>query len=760
MKIAKLILLNFAILLLVACGGSSEPLTREGPNTDEGGDSPDSTPVISLSLDIVDSQGSSATQLAEGSPLTLNATVTDDAGVAQAGLVVTFTLSTTQLATFSTDTGTALTNEQGVATMIMTVGDLSGSGTVTASVPNATPVEKGFESMGTQQQTPFTLELYANAVQLASSGGDQIELIAVVKNEQNILLPSVSVAFSADQDASLSNIDLQTGDDGTARAMLTTQNNKENRQISVVANTATLSQSLNIDVVGTEVNLNGASSVIINDSAPITIVLSDSDGNGISNEQVQLTTDIGQLDNNAPITGQNGQVTVNFSSPVSGTATVTASALNANATFNIVVQQDDFSFFNIPTENLALSTQHAIDLRWFKNNAAFANGTVEVTTSRGIISVNGIESNTTVTNAQGIASVTISSDFAGPATVSAIGVDSEGNQVSARAVVEFVASTVDKIFVDATPDLIGPEGQTSTITAILRDDRGNLVKGKVVNFRLISDASGGSVSPNTAITDSNGIASTVYTSNAVSGDNGVTIGAESDGIESTTDLTVGDRAFDISLGTGNAIINEDGVTYIKEFAVFVTDSSGRPVANAELTASVVPTQADAYSKGYWVWNEDDNVYFAVVSVVDAFGNALACPNEDVNQDGILERSEDTNQNGVLDEGEDLNNNGLLDLNEDNNNDGLLTPGNTATVNFRNNVSRTDEFGQAIVQLRYAKQFAYWSKVTLSVFGQSAGTESMEAQNFSLSIAADDLTTRANPPPSNPFGSSTTCADNL
>lgn len=735
MKTAKLIFIFFASLVLVAaCGGSGEPLTREqAPGTG----APAGTPVpapLSIAMSLVDAQGNEATQLTDGVPLNANTRVVDDSGNPVSGQVVTYVLSQVSLANFSNDTATALTNSDGIATIQMTVGILSGSGTVTASLENSSAVVKGFQSLGTQQAVPSSLELYANAVQLASSGGDKIELIAVVKNEQNVLLPGVAVSFSVDGNASLSEIDQQTGDDGTARATLSTLNNKQNRTVTVNATSSSLLQSLQINVVGTEVNINGASSVIINDSAPITIVLSDSDGQGIANQTVNLTASLGTLDNATPVTGENGQVTVNFSADQSGTSIITANALNATTNFTLAIQQDDFSFDSLPTESLALNVEQNLTLRWFKNNVAFANGNVTVTTSRGEISVNGVPgNNTTTTDANGLATVSINSEFAGPASVSAVGTDANGNQVTARASVEFVASTVDSIFVDATPDLIGPEGQTTTITAVLRDAKGNLVKGKTVNFRLVTDASGGSISPNTAITDSNGIASSVYTSNAVSGDNGVTVSAQSDGVIGSTDLTVGDRAFDISLGTGSIIEIPDNSSYLKEFAVFVTDASGRPVANAELTGTVTPTSVNAYSKGFWVWDEANKIF----TTEDVDGNSTVtaiCNSEDVDKDGRLDATEDTNG------------------------DGLLTPGNVSSVSFKDNISRTDEFGQATLQVRYPKQFGFWTTVNVSVFGQSSGSESMQSQIFRLGVASSDLTDQASPPPDSPFGVGNLCTD--
>ncbi|MFC3121654.1 Ig-like domain-containing protein [Agaribacter flavus] len=683
---------------------------------------------FNLTVTMVDENGLSSTLVEDGAPLTVNALVTNQDDQPVNNELVTFVFSQDDLARFGNDTGTALTNENGIASINIYAESLAGSANITASIAAGNEQTVGFTSAGSRQQQPSTLELFANNIQLPSSGSDQIELIAVVKNDKNILLSDIPVSFSANQNSSLSSVDLATGEDGTARALLSTQNNPENRVITVVASTTTLTQELQINVVGTEINLNGASSVIIDDVSPITIIVSDSDGKGIADQDVQLTTDLGVLSETEVKTGANGQVTVNYSSSSAGQATIVASALNASTEFSVAIQQDDFSFSALPEGEIELNQSNNLTLRWFKNGIPFANGDVIVTSSRGNITVNGVDTNETRTDSNGLAVVQISSAFAGPSSISAVGTDTNGETVTARATVEFIATNPNNISVDATPDLVGPEGQTSTITAIVRDAAGNLVKGTTVDFTIVADSTGGSISPNTAITDSNGIATTVYTSNAVSSENGILIKASSGNAEGETNLTVGDRAFDISLGTGNIIQSPDNASYLKEFAVFVTDAAGRPIAGADLTVTGTPSLRNAYSKGVWMWSTDANSWVSLVSVF--------CDSED----SFVE------------------NNNRLDAGEDFNGDELLTPGNVAAVSFKDGISRTDDFGQATVEVRYPRQFGEWVTIDLKVFGQSLGTESSEVQRYTLPVAAADLTDRASPPPANPFGMNAVCSD--
>jgi hypothetical protein len=286
----------------------------------------------------------------------------------------------------------------------------------------------------------------------------------------------------------------------------------------------------------------------------------------------------------------------------------------------------------------------------------------------------------------------------------------------------------DSIIVDGTPDSVAPSGQTSTITSVVRDPNGNLVKGKLINF-VVDDVSGGTISPNQATTDRSGIASTVYTSNAVSSFEAVKVYAtvaDTPSVSDFTSLTVGDRAFDISIGTGRLIEAPEQSSYSKEFSVFVTDPDSNPVPNALLTFSATPVKfldGGVYRKGFWTFDTTNNIWFRTTTAI--------CPNEDI--DG----------NGILDEGEDFNN------------DGQLTPGNVVSIP---STSTTDVNGQTLVNLLYAKQFGAWVDVNIIAKGESAGSESSESQKYSLVVATEDLTNDASPPPNSPFGLGPNCND--
>ena len=689
--------------------------------------------TISVSLALQNAAGEADNSLSSSNALVALATVTNSEGEPQADLLLTFSLSNDDLATFSNDTATALTNAEGVASIGMSVGSASGDGEVTATLSTGEADSTTFSSTGstTVSEEPASLELYANSIQLASSGSDEVELIALVKNEQSVLMEGVEVSFSA---ASGDGVELQltqpeTAADGTARAILTSQNDASNRTVTITAGAGSLTQTVEITIAGTEVTINGASSVILNDSVDYTIRVQDSDGTSILNQDVVLSAVNGTLSSTTVNTGANGQATVSYTASTSGEDTITAAALNAETSFTVQVQQDEFNFVNLPTEEVPLGLTQTITVQWRQDNTPVVGQNVTFSASRGVIAGNA----TVVTDAEGQASIDISANNAGISSITASASDGSGNVlVSALTQIEFIATTPHTLIADASPDIIGPDGQTSTISAVVRDVDGNLVKNSVVNFS-VSDVSTGFVSPSQATTDSKGIATTVFTSGSVSTQDAVVVTAfvaDDPAIDDEVVLTVGARAFDISLGTGNELEEATSTSYLKRFGVFVSDSAGQPVSGVNLTASVAPVKyvnGGEYRTGFWVFDDDASQWVAIVN--------QNCETEDVNDNGILDttpRDEDTNE------------------------DGMLTPGLIGTIAFANGAAVTDENGYAELEYRYPRSYAIWYDAVISVFGQSTGSEASAKMRYTLSISADDVTDEGASPPANPFGVTDQC----
>ena len=716
------------IFTLFACGGGGS-VSRDDSTDSGSSDGSSATIVVTLSLE--NDAGVSDKSLTINNPLTLVAEVKDTNGNPQSDRLLTFAISEPTLANFSNDIATARTNEDGIASIGLTVGTASGDGEITASLSSGESGTTTFSSEGSGGANiqPASLLLYASAVQLASSGNDEIELIALVKNEQSVLVEGVEVSFSAPSDAG---VELQltqsvTAADGTARAIITSQNDASNRDVRITAQTGTLVEYVDIEVSGTEVTINGATSVILNDTVEYTLRVQDSDGEALPNQTITLTPGTGTLSTTSVVSGADGQASVFYTATTSGEDSFSAAALSALFVQKIQVQQDEFEFVQAPTEEVALSTSATIVGRWQRDNSALEGREVRITASRGTVTTE----QPLVTDNNGEFSFDIASDNAGFSTITASGLGTDGSEeVVATLEVECIATTPYYIQVDASTEILGPDGQTSSITAIIRDENDNLVKGALVSFN-VDDPSTGTISPSQATTDSNGIATTVYTSGAVSSHESVVITAqavEAPEVQDEVLLTVGNRAFDISIGTGNTILVSDDTSYTKEFAVFVSDSAGQPVSDVELTASISPVKwvdGGGYYKGSWywtgtVWAIDTPVYF--------------CENEDQNDNGILDIAPEPST-----------------YDEDTNDDGMLTPGIIGTVNFASDAI-TDENGQATLAYRYPQNYGGWVEMVVTVYGKSSGSEAIASMRFGLEAAADDLSSEESMPPPNPFGS--------
>ncbi|WP_440873937.1 Ig-like domain-containing protein [Thalassotalea sp. PLHSN55] len=685
------------------------------------------------------------------SPATITATVSQ-AGIPLQGELVRFDIDNTDLAYFSPSTGTALTDADGVALLTLHAGELAGSGRVRAGLEDGVVLDTIFftsagDGNSNSEPTADQISLFADSQQIASSGSQEILLTAVAKDENNNLLENIEVSFLASS-GDLEAVTTTTGADGKATVILKTQTDPSNRVITASAANGSVSDTIQVQVVGTTVQLNGSSALALNDSNAFIVKLLDSDGNGINNTDIQLSlsnestaTPVGAVSNitipTTVTTDFTGQAIFDVIGTSGGTNTIIADALGASVEHNVSVQADSFLFSSFnngngttinPTGNDApdvlLSDTATVTLTWQRSGVNVPDGTsVSFTATRGALSSS---SGTTV---NGQVSTTLTSSNAGKSLVTFTGIDGDvvlNNQLE----FEFVAETADSLIAQVSPASIGPSGQTSTVSVVVRDADGNLVKNKTVDFKL-TDITNGEISPASAVTDSNGQASTVYTSNTVSAKDGVSIEASvrDTSVNDTVTLTVADRELFISLGTGNSIIEHNATTYNKQYTIFVVDADSNPVENVELTVSAVPNN---FYKGYWV-----PIYDGEDFVTWAANRLISCPNEDLNEDGIL------------DAGEDING------------DGELTPENVVSIIGD---TTTDENGQVVIDILYAESFAQWVDINLIARAQVTGTESSTHVLFTLPVLAEDVLNEDITPPvanvglSSPFGSTADCTN--
>ncbi len=550
-----------------------------------------------------------------------------------------------------------------------------------------------------------TLTLLTSSPQLPSDGALPVNLTAQVKDSNNNLVPDLTVSFSADS-GSLSVSQPITDTSGQALATLSTIGDPTNRTISVTASVSdgsnTLTDTITVSVIGTQLSITGPTSLSLGDVGDFDVKLVDAAGAGIPNKTVDITSTAGNVLSTTSLVTDSagaGQFTLTASQ---GSDTLTVTSLGISAQRAIDVSQDSFSFLTPDVSaEIPLNVNRSVTVRWTQGGVPVAGQPVSFVTTRGVLTPSS-----GVTDADGEVVVQIKSANAGGASITAQTTDGPSTQ---RAV-EFVATVADTLEVQADPFTIAPNEQ-ATITAILRDPNNNLVKNKQIVFQL-DDVTGGSLSVGAADTDSQGRAQTVYTaSSTTSASGGVVITAfvqDTPGVTDETALTVARREVFLSFGTGNTISAPNDAQYSMPFVLVVTDADGNAVVGAKVQLSILSTH---YLKGVWVPDEANDVWVATV--------LKTCADEDVNT------------NGVLDVGEDMNANNHVEA------------GNIASIN---SAATTDETGTVLFDVIYPKMYGAWLDVQLEGKTTVQGTEFAESLTFVLPVLADDVSPVDEAPP--------------
>ncbi|MDX1678036.1 beta strand repeat-containing protein [Arsukibacterium sp.] len=753
MRNIRQLLVALMITSLAACGGGGT-LDSGGDGGTGGGGSGGNTPVFSLNVALTNQAGAQSNNLSQDTPLTVTATLTATNNGNVANRLITFAVSGEGLATLGNDAGSASTNADGVATIALNVGNRSGSGEVTANF-GETSASAVFNSAGDGGDevdvTVGSVSLIADTLQLGTGASSKVELSALVRDANNVVLADIPVTFSSDS-GELVQIDSVTGANGVAKATLTSQTNKTNRDVLVTARVQQQTTQLTVAVVGTTINIAGPKSVVLGDTSTIDFFVTDSNGIGIQGTVLEVVSSLGNtLSDTSPVTsGTAGKASISYTATTSGTDTLTVTALGVTNSDTINISADQFTFLAMvdgsgdplsgdPVQEVPLNSAQEVVVEWQVNNAPPAPSNVTFNTTRGNIAntaanlANSVTS-ADLTDAEGKASAFIRSPFAGLATISARGGDGD-TAVSAQKVIEFVAVNPTQVEAQAFPAQIGV-GESSAVRAILRDSNNNPVKNQTIVFSLNSSA-GGTISTGTAVTNSQGVASTVFTADTTTGGgvNGQNLVIKAslqsdDTIFDETDIAVGQRTLFFRFGTGNVITKPSASTYAKEFSVIVTDSSGNAVAGQQLNLAVLSVN---YRKGYWVKSPEAPAAFknwTTSGSTPGISTPISCV------------SEDANFNGILDGGEDING------------DGLLTPGNFVVA--PGSVT-SDASGIATFNITYPQDVGSWLDVRLQVSGFASGTENVSYRHYSLPTAAEDLTTETSQPASNPFGVIQSCA---
>jgi hypothetical protein len=595
----------------------------------------------------------------------------------------------------------------------------------------------GFDGGDDDGSTPPTgpkvsvIKLLASSPQLSSNAqtaatGVTLTAIALDAN-QNVVAGATVLFSTTDPQAVLLPVGTLTDAGGQVQASLTTGGDPTNRSVTVTAKSGSVSSTVNVAVVGTTLTISGPASAQFNTPTQYTALLVDSGGGGISGRTVNVTTNPNNLLSASTLT-TNGSGSVSFTlTPTQASSFVTVTALGLTATQNVTVSQDQFVFLAPSAGTLiVLAEQEDVSVSWTQGGAPVPDGTlVKFSATRGTFAAAPgftLSGANEVPTQGGVATVRISSDRAGEATITAS--SSQLTKPTNKLVVQFIATTADSVDVQADPAVI-PTNDASSISAIVRDANNNLVASKEVEFELI-DNSGGTITSSLATTSNLGIARITYNSSSItSAQDGVRINAtarNSNGTSATdfVTLTVGRRALRITLGTGNEIFEPNESVYALPYSAIVTDAAGNPPTGASFNLSTFPLR---YYKGEYAEPIGGGDPVAVYSVPGG------CLNEDLNR------------NGVLDPGEDVNENGRLE------------PGTVATVPSSPALGAN---GTVQFLVTYPQDRGNWIDLELRARASVSGTEATEVVSFKLPISEDDAD---NPPgPVSPYGTGASCDD--
>ena len=556
----------------------------------------------------------------------------------------------------------------------------------------------------------------ASTPSLPSNGATPVQLSAFVRDASNQFVSAQAVVFSADS-GGLQITQGTTDANGLAKAALTTAGDPANRAIHVTATVGTVTGSATVNVSGSQLTIQGPNALVLGQSASYTVALIDSGSAGIANKTVTLSSARSNtLSAPSVTTNSSGQATFTMTVANAGNDTITATALGLTSTLAVSVNSDSFSF-TVPAASaeVGLGASQAVTVRWTQNNVPVTGQPVSFATTRGTLTAVSA-----LTDSSGSATVNVSSTNAGGAVITAT---ATGGAASQRTI-EFVATSAASIDVQPSSFSIGPT-ELDTITAVVRDAAGNLVKNQTVTFSL-QDVTGGTLSTASAVTDSQGRAQTAYTAGSVaSAQNGVGITAtvqSTPAVTKTVQLTVAQRQLFLVLGTGNEIKEPNIAQYQLDYIVQVTDANGAGVSGVPLTMSVLSEQ---YFKGFRSQPAPGADWGTTITA--------SCPDED------------TNHNGVLDPGEDFNNSKRIEA------------GNIATVTPGNVVSGANGF--ASVSVFYPQEYAYYLQVNLEARASVQGTEFARSSRFVLPGSKADFSAGASPPgPQSAFGIATSCAN--
>lgn len=527
----------------------------------------------------------------------VSAIITDAGGNPLANTAVTFSL--TGSATVAPGSSLNATTDENGQVSLSLISTVAAAVTVTATLDNGNTgsIDTRFiadASTATMSNGDVTVD--KNSV--IANNADAATFTAVVKDANGNAVPNFTVNWSND------NGTLSAGSSTTDASGLATVTLKHTvAEAAQVVAQAGQSGSINAPVVSFTADdasaTIGAGDLSVDETSRIannvefstyTAVVKDAGGNPVPNATVTWATDLGTLSGTTSSTDANGQAIITLKSTAAGTAQVTASVNNAaavNADAVTFTADDATAIIDSGDVNVdkatvvADGTQTATFTAQVKDahGNVLPNFTVNWATDKGALS-----GNTSTTDANGNATITLKDTLTGAALVSV----QAGSSASVNApVVNFIANPASAtlgsgdVNVDKTT-LIADNVEVATFSAVVKDANGNVVPDFAVNWATDK----GTLSGNSSTTDANGLA-TVTLKDTVVGIAQVTAQAgnsadiEAPKVDFTANAATGaiDRS-DLTVDKNSVVAdNADFATY----SAIVKDANGNVVPDITVT---------------------------------------------------------------------------------------------------------------------------------------------------------------------------------
>lgn len=731
-------------LFLAACGGGG------------GGSGSSTTPTTPVVANPTLVLTGSTTAISATAGSTLTATLKTGAGTPIAGAVVTFATAGSTFGTFVPSAGTALTDANGVATIVLNAGAQSGADavTATATVAGATITSNtfGFTATGTTNAAVVALvSLSASQTTVASDNSNTSTVTATVVDVANAALPGVTVTFKADTGL-LSAASAVT--DATGKAVVTFSagsTNPTSRTATITANASGKSSQIPIRVAGATIALSTTSTaLVVGSTATISATVKNASGVALPNQTVTFSSSSAAVAI-TPLSGTtdtNGVFTATATAVSAGGATITANAVGEVRTVAVTVSGVSQGFQITTPASSATPTAATIGTPVTVTvQAPSPTTSVTFVTTLGTWSANGASVYTTTVTG-GVASANLQSTSAGVANVQVFDTARQSTLNDTR-VVTFTAActTASKVTLQSTPSVVAPSAggvaSLASLIATVSDAAGNPVGGCPVAFRILNPTGGGeSISPavvlTTAVsggTTSLGQATTTFTAGSLpSAAGGVQIratvvqgvtpavatGTSPSGSDAT--IVIGGTAGSVNIGRSSVATDAgNGTLYILPMSVLVADANGNPVANSVVSLSAWPA---AFNVGGNVCSGVSGTYYA---------------NEDINENLSLDAGEDGLRRRY----------GTTTFDAGGTRDGQLTPVNSAAGTIPATVT-TGANGVATFDLTYTKASGFYVIDRIRARTVVQGTETLGEINFTLPVLVTDVGPPCLLSPSSPF----------